>query len=101
MTKQFDHQKIDIILHSRIRLAIMAALATVDEMDFLALLEEVNTTKGNLSVHMSKLENAKYIKIDKKFVSKKPVTSCKITKKGLQSFREYLDLVGEFAKNTK
>jgi len=98
MTRQFDHRKIDVVLHSRIRLAIMAALATVDEMDFLTLLDEVNTTKGNLSVHMSKLEESKYIKIDKKFVNKKPVTSCRITKKGLTAFQEYLDMVEQFAK---
>lgn len=100
MTKQFDHQKIDDVIHSRIRLAIIAALATVDEMDFITLLDEVNTTKGNLSVHLSKLEENKYVKIQKKFVGKKPLTTCKITSKGMSAFEEYLAMVEEFAKKT-
>jgi len=100
MSKPFDHQKIDDIIHSRIRLSILAALATVDELDFATLLVEVNTTKGNLSVHLSKLEESKYVKIDKKFVGKKPLTTCKITKKGLSALQEYLAMVEELAKKT-
>lgn len=98
MSKQFDHQKIDEIIHSRIRLAIMAALATVDEMDFLTLLDEVNTTKGNLSVHLTKLEECGYIFIEKKFEQKKPVTLCRITNAGITAFQEYLSMVEEFAR---
>lgn len=101
MSKQFDHKKIDEIVHSRIRLSILAALATADEMDFITLLNEVNTTKGNLSVHLSKLEKSSYVKIKKKFVNKKPVTLCNITKTGLNAFKEYLDMVEEIAKKTK
>ncbi|MFC2084089.1 winged helix-turn-helix domain-containing protein [Bacteroidota bacterium] len=101
MSKQFDHQKIDAIIHSPIRLAIMASLATVDEIDFTTLLNEVNTTKGNLSVHLTKLEKNRYVKIEKKFVGRKPLTTCKITKKGLSALQEYLDVVEEFVKNKK
>jgi DNA-binding MarR family transcriptional regulator len=101
MPNQFDHQKIDEIIHSRIRLAIMAALATVDEIDFLTLLEEVNTTKGNLSVHLTKLEECGYIAIEKSFEKKKPVTRCKITDAGLSAFQDYLLMVEEFSKKVK
>lgn len=100
MLRQFDHSKIDEIIHSRIRLAIMAALATVDEIDFTSLLDEVNTTKGNLSVHLTKLEESGYVKIEKKFVHKKPLTLCRITKKGSAALKEYLDMVMEFANKT-
>ena len=99
MGKLFDHQKIDELLHSRIRLSIVAVLVTVDEVDFSTLCNEVNTTRGNLSVHLKKLEDGKYIKIDKKFVDKKPRTTCKISKKGLKAFQEYLDLVEQFSKH--
>ncbi|MCE1188313.1 MAG: transcriptional regulator [Ignavibacteria bacterium] len=98
MTKNFDHHKIDEIIHSRIRLSIMAALATVDVMDFLTLLDEVNTTKGNLSVHLSKLEENGYIVTEKKFVKKKTLTLCKITPEGITAFHEYLNMVEEFAR---
>jgi DNA-binding MarR family transcriptional regulator len=98
MTSTFDHEKIDEIIHSRIRLVIMAALATVDEIDFTTLLKEVNTTKGNLSVHLTKLEEHGYIRIDKKFANKKPLTLCSITKRGAAALHAYLDMVAEFAK---
>ena len=101
MSNQFDHQKIDEIIHSRIRLSIMAALATVDELDFLSLLDEVNTTKGNLSVHLTKLEESGYVEIIKKFEGKKPVTRCKITDAGLKALQEYLLMVEEFSKKLK
>ncbi len=98
MSKQFDYQKIDVYLHSRIRLSIMALLSTVDEIDFTTLCKEVNATKGNVSVHLKKLEEGKYIKIDKTFVDKKPLTTCKATKKGAKAFRDYLDMIEQFTK---
>lgn len=101
MSKQFDHTKIDEIVHSRIRLSILAALATVDEIDFTTLMNEVNTTKGNLSVHLTKLENKGYVTIKKQFVGKKPLTTCKISEEGFNALKEYLDMVEEFAKQTK
>ena len=52
----FDYQQIDNFIHSRIRLAIMAVLASVNEMDFNSIKKAVNTTDGNLSVHLKKLE---------------------------------------------
>jgi DNA-binding transcriptional ArsR family regulator len=69
--KDFDYQKIDDVIHSRIRLAIMAVLATVDEAEFTFLREKVGATDGNLSVHLKKLEDAKYISVKKSFVSRK------------------------------
>ena len=101
MGKLFDHQNIDVLLHSRIRLSIIAVLVTVDEVDFSTLCKEVNTTRGNLSVHLKKLEDGKYIKIEKKFVDKKPLTTCKISKKGMRSFQEYLDMVEQFSNKNK
>ncbi len=97
MSKQFDHKNIDVFIHSRIRLSILAVLSTVDEIDFTSLCSEVNTTKGNLSAHLKKLEDNMYIKVEKQFVNNKPLTTCKINKKGLSAFQEYLDMVEQFA----
>ncbi len=101
MSTQFDHNNIDIILHSRLRLAILAILSTVDEMDFTTLCKEVNTTNGNLSSHLKKLEEADYIIIEKRFVNNKPLTACKVTKQGLDAFQAYLDMVEQFAKQKR
>ena len=98
---QFDHKNIDIILHSRLRLAILAILASVDEIDFTSLCKEVNTTNGNLSAHLKKLESSKYITIEKRFADNKPLTTCKVTKDGLKAFQDYLDMVDQFARQKR
>lgn len=101
MSNRFDHTQINEIIHSRIRLSILAVLSTVDEIEFISLMKEVNTTKGNLSVHLSKLETEGYVNIKKQFVGKKPLTTCKISENGLSALKEYLDMVEELAKLTK
>jgi DNA-binding MarR family transcriptional regulator len=101
MSKQFDHKNIDVILHSRLRLAILAILSSVDEIDFTSLCKEVNTTNGNLSAHLKKLESTNYIIIEKRFVNNKPLTTCKVTKNGSKAFQEYLDMVDQFAKQKR
>jgi len=99
--EKFDYQQIDNFIHSRIRLAIMAVLASVEEMDFVAIKEAVNTTDGNLSVHLKKLEENGYIKIEKKFVNNKPLTSCSLTEMGEKAFQEYITTVENFLKESK
>lgn len=86
----FDYQQLDDIIHSRIRLAIMAVLISVEFADFTYLKEQVNTTDGNLSVHIKKLEDAGYISVTKDFVDRKPRTICKISAKGRQAFEIYV-----------
>lgn len=98
---QFDHKNIDEILHSRLRLAILAILSSVDEIDFTSLCKEVNTTNGNLSAHLKKLENINYISIEKRFVDKKPLTTCKVTETGLKAFQAYLDMVEQLIKQKR
>ncbi len=98
---QFDHKNIDEILHSRLRLAILAILSSVDEIDFTSLCKEVNTTNGNLSAHLKKLENINYISIEKRFVDKKPLTTCKVTENGLKAFQAYLDMIEQLIKQKR
>ena len=78
----FDYQQIDDVLHSRIRTAIMAVLVSVDEAEFTFIRDKINATDGNLSVHMKKLEDSKYISVTKKFIDRKPVSLYRITNKG-------------------
>jgi DNA-binding transcriptional ArsR family regulator len=87
----FDYQQLDEVIHSRIRLAIMAVLISVDEAEFTFLRERIGATDGNLSVHLKKLEEAEYVTVTKQFVAKKPVTTCKLSKKGRKAFELYID----------
>jgi DNA-binding HxlR family transcriptional regulator len=92
----FRYTKLDTVLHSRIRLAIAAALVGVDEMDFSTLRDVVGATDGNMNTHLKKLEQAKYISVHKVFVERKPVTSYRLTEKGRKSFRAYVEALEGF-----
>ncbi|MDP4237310.1 MAG: transcriptional regulator [Bacteroidota bacterium] len=96
--KSFDYQNIDDVIHSRIRLAIMSVLVTVDEAEFTYLREKVGATDGNLGMHLKKLEDAKYIKVRKNFVDRKPVTHYKLTAIGRKAFALYIDSLEQLIK---
>lgn len=83
--------EIDKLIHEPSRLAIMAQLYVVQSADFLFLLPQTGLTTGNLSRHMSKLEEAGYVKVEKEFVGKKPHTILQLTKEGREVFRTYLE----------
>jgi DNA-binding transcriptional ArsR family regulator len=95
---EFDHTQIDDLIHSRIRLAIMAVLASVKEADFTFIRDQINATDGNLSVHMRKLEDAGYIEVDKQFEGRKPVSRYALTKAGRAAFQAYVDHLGNMIK---
>jgi len=80
---------IDRIIHEPARLMIMSHLAVVESADFLFLMRQAGLTFGNLSSHMSRLEEAGYIRIEKKFVGKKPNTILSLTDKGRKAFQQY------------
>ncbi len=88
---EFDYQQLDDIIHSRIRLAIMALLVSVESANFVFIREKVNASDGNLSVHIRKLEDAKYVSSTKKFIDRKPVTTFQITSLGQKAFSAYVD----------
>ncbi len=92
MVSNEDHESvidIDKLIHEPARLMIMAQLYVVDEADFIFLMRQTGLTWGNLSSHLSKLEEAEYIEVRKEFLDKKPRTILKLTQKGRESFREY------------
>jgi DNA-binding transcriptional ArsR family regulator len=81
--------QIDKVIHEPARLMIVALLSAVAEADFQYLHQSTGLTKGNLSVHLSKLEGAGYIEIEKSFRGKYPLTLCRLTKEGKETFNTY------------
>ena len=81
---------LDPLLHSQLRLAVVSILISVKEAEFVYIKEKTNATAGNLSVQLVKLSNAGYISIKKSFKGKRPLTTCKITKKGIMAFENYV-----------
>ncbi|MGD2295016.1 MAG: transcriptional regulator [Candidatus Aminicenantes bacterium] len=82
--------QLDPIIHSQVRLSVLSILAASKQADFSTLKKMTGTTDGNLSTHLTKLEEAGYVKVKKNFRGKKPLTSCSITTKGKDAFSEYL-----------
>ena len=81
---------IDKLIHERARLGIMSSLAAAGPMTFSELKETLKMTDGNLSVHARVLEEAAYIRIEKKFIGRKPQTTMSLTEKGSKAFKEYV-----------
>ena len=80
---------IDRLIHEPTRLIIMTQLYVVESADFLFLQNQLQMTPGNLSSHLSRLEEAGYVEIVKEFIERKPHTTLKLTKKGRSAFKEY------------
>lgn len=87
---------LDPLLHSQLRLAIMSILMSVESADFVYIKEKTEATAGNLSVQLEKLSQAEYITISKSFKGKRPNTTCKITKKGLAAFDNYVKALKDY-----
>ncbi|MEA2992439.1 MAG: hypothetical protein QOD40_1359 [Alphaproteobacteria bacterium] len=88
----FDHNALDEVLQSRVRIAIVAFLASAGEVDFSVVRDAIKTTDGNASVHLRKLEEARYVSVKKSFVRRKPQTRYALTDRGRKAL---LDHVGQ------
>ena len=88
--------KLDPLLHSELRLAVMSILAGVDGAEFSYIKQQTGATSGNLSVQIDKLSAAGYIIVEKGFKGKVPCTTCKITKTGLDAFENYVNSLKEY-----
>jgi DNA-binding MarR family transcriptional regulator len=86
---QVSLSNMDRLLHEPSRLLIATILYPIEQADFLYLLRETGFTRGNLSTHLMKLEEAGYIEIEKTYRGKKPQTLLKLTPKGRNAFNEY------------
>lgn len=87
----FDIHQIDEVIHGRIRLGIMAYLSGAGAADFSELKGRLQTTDGNLSVHLRKLEEAGFVAVTKSFQGRKPLTTASLTETGRSAFVDYLD----------
>ncbi len=91
---------VDRLIHEPARSSILAILASVESADFLYLQRETGLTKGNLSIHLSKLEEAGYVQIEKTYHGKIPLTLCRITGAGREAFETYRTHLKQFLENT-
>lgn len=89
-------KKLDPLLHSELRLAVMSVLVNLEEADFVYLREATGATAGNLSVQIDKLTAAEYITVEKGYKGKKPQTLCKITPIGLKAFEDYVEALKSY-----
>ena len=94
----FDHNRIDDVIHGRIRLGVVAYLSAVDSALFGELRDQVGATDGNLSAHLRKLEDAGYVRAQKSFVNRKPQTRLSLTADGRKAWALWLDRIDALRK---
>jgi DNA-binding MarR family transcriptional regulator len=81
--------ELDRLIHEPARLAVIALLSVVESADFIFLMNQTGLTWGNLSAHMSKLEEAGYLEVVKSFKGKRPNTMLRLTQAGRMAFQSY------------
>jgi DNA-binding transcriptional ArsR family regulator len=91
-------KELDPLLHSQVRLAIMTLLIPLRSAEFSYLLENIETTKGNLSFQLSKLKEAGYVNIEKSFRKNYPLTTINITPKGMDAYERYIESISGYFK---
>jgi len=91
----------DRLIHERIRLGMVSALAVNDSLSFNDLKRVLKTTDGNLSVHARKLEEAGYVRCNKYFEGRIPRTEYRLSPEGRKAFETYLDEMAKFIAATR
>jgi len=91
-------KELDPILHSQLRLAVISLLMGTEVAEFTYIREQTGATAGNLSIQITKLKEAGYIEVEKKFRNNYPQTLCKITALGREKFIEYVDTLKDYLK---
>ena len=92
---------LDRLIHERVRLAIVSALAVRDSLTFNELKSLLKTTDGNLSVHARKLEDADYVTCVKSFAGRVPKTEYRLTALGRRALERYLDHMEALIRATR
>lgn len=85
---------------SRVRLGIMSVLMVADQVDFVTLKEQLQVTDGNIASHITALEKLTYIKVEKKFIGKKPNTTYSVTTQGKKAFKEHINALEKLIRQT-
>ena len=99
MTDDGPRVEIDRLIHEPARLMLISNLAVVDEADFVFLSRRTGLTAGNISAHMSRLEDAGYVRIEKSFAGKRPRTTYSLTETGRTAFGRYREQVDSLLRN--
>ena len=94
----FDHSGLDDVIHGRLRLGVVAYLASVDSALFTELRDRVGATDGNLSAHVAKLEEAGYVAVAKSFAGRKPQTRLTLTHRGRTAWYNWLDRIEKLTR---
>ncbi len=94
MAKQFS--ELDPVLNTPVRLAVVSVLIKVKQADFNTLMEATQTTQGNMSHQLKRLNDEGYITIEKTFKGNYPLTVCTLTKKGRNSFEQYVESIKKY-----
>jgi len=92
------YKDLDPLLHSQLRLAIMSVLMNSESAEFIFIREQTGATAGNLSIQITKLKEAGYIKVQKRFRGNYPQTLCRITPLGRERFEAYVDSLRDYIK---
>lgn len=96
--------RLDNIIHQPVRLQIISSLVSLDkneQVNFSYLRKLLKLTDGNLGAHLTKLEEAGYVKIEKSFVARKPCTFINVTGKGRDAFAEHISALKEIVESSK
>ena len=91
-------ESLDALIHERVRLGVMSALAASPELAFTQLRDMLKVTDGNLSVHARMLQEAGYVRIEKGFVERRPRTTLSLTSKGRAAFARYISTLEELVR---
>lgn len=97
----FNIEQIDELIHGRVRLGIMAFLSSAGAADFNDIRDRLQTTDGNLSMHLRKLEDGGYVLVEKSFAGRRPLTRARLTDKGREAFIGYLDAMTKLVSEAK
>jgi len=94
-------EELDPVLHSQLRLAIVSVLISVESAEFNYLLDKTGATRGNLSVQITRLNEAGYVDVTKSFRKNYPLTTCMITPKGVDAFEKYVKVLLGYLQREK
>ena len=94
------HDKIDGVIHQKVRLSIVSSLAGVESLEFTELKALLGLTDGNLSTHSRVLEKSGYLEIEKHFKGRKPLTVFRLTRKGRSAFKRYVGFLEGILKGS-
>ena len=101
MSDSLKPDDLDPVIHERVRLAIVSALAVAPEMSFNEIKETLDLSDGNLSAHATSLQRAGYIEIAKTFKGRRPHTTMRLTRAGQKAFRGYVDTLRKIIQKGK